>query len=135
MPGATSDKSMPLPPRWGEDYAAWSSKCPKRPTKPIPGIPNIKVRRLNNNRIHRLLHDHIINIYINKLNSPNNAENRAELLQRLRKRFIENFNVETHVCFSEHHAYVLMFDVDDRERESPTDVNQETAGSFIRKDG
>ncbi|KAH1021731.1 hypothetical protein HUJ04_011215 [Dendroctonus ponderosae] len=30
-----------------DDHAAWSMKCPKRPTAPIEGIPNVKVKCLN----------------------------------------------------------------------------------------
>ena len=40
-----------LPPKCvacqSENHAAWSSKCPKRPSQPIEGIPNIPIKSIN----------------------------------------------------------------------------------------
>lgn len=126
-----------LPPKCtgcgSEDHQAWSFKCPKRPTKPIAGVPNIQIKSLNKktheispekkkSRIHDpvTIHDLIINTYINGLNDPKNV-NRAELLQKLRKRFIDNFKVDTTAVFSGSRVYILIFDLDNEDASSPTE--------------
>lgn len=51
---STTTCTSPLPVRCtacnAEDHAAWSLKCPRRPTAPIEGIPNVKVPEQENRR-------------------------------------------------------------------------------------
>lgn len=126
-----------LPPKCAgcgaEDHAAWSLKCPKRPTKPIEGIPNNQIKSLNkksagidpnmtrNSKIHSpvTIHDMIIDTYINKLNKENNS-NREELITKLRKRFINQYYIDTVAHFSGNRLYILMFDLDQPMTTSPT---------------
>lgn len=125
-----------LPPKCtscnSEEHQAWSLHCPKRPTKPIEGIPNIQIKSLNkksneispvkrNSRIHSpvTIHDCIINTYINKLNDTKNV-NREELLSKLKKRFVNDFNIDTNAVFSGSRVYILMFDLETQET-SPTE--------------
>lgn len=117
-----------------EDHQSWSFKCPKRPTNPINGIPNIPIKSLNKKsedlpdslkktNIHKPItkHDYIINAYINTLNDENNANiKREELVQKLRKKFINNFNIDTQVLFTGNRMYILMFDLDNPDTDSPT---------------
>lgn len=116
------------------DHKAWSFKCPNRPTGPIEGIPNTTVKPLNlksqdikpeiknNTKIHSAItiHDLIINTYITKLNKPKNT-NREDLLKKLKKRFIQLYNIDTTVAFSGNRIYILMFDLDLPNSESPTE--------------
>lgn len=116
-----------------EDHQAWSHKCPNRPKQPIEGIPNIPIKSINkkshqvaeNNkksRIHQPLtiHDNIICTYLNEINNPNNT-NRQELLDKLRKRFVDNHNIDTIAVFSGNKIYILMFDLEQRDHISPTE--------------
>lgn len=50
----------------------------------------------------------------------NSNINRDNLLQMLRNRFIMNFNIDNQVLFSRKRMYILMFDLKDPEKESPT---------------
>lgn len=127
-----------LPPKCvscqSEEHAAWSSKCPKRPSQPIVGIPNIPIKSINkksnemdqkstrNNRIHSpiTVHDFIINTYIDKINKPQNT-NREELLVKLKRKFIRNYNIDTTPVFSYNRLYILMFDLNNPESDSPTE--------------
>lgn len=116
-----------------EEHAAWSLKCPRRPTKPIEGIPNIQIKPLNkksrdidpkitkNTKIHSAItiHDMIIDTYIHKLNKTNNT-NRDELITKLRKRFISQYSIDTVAHFSGSRLYLLMFDLEDPMTSSPT---------------
>lgn len=136
---STNKCKSSLPPKCNacgaEDHQAWSFKCSKRPTKPIEGIPNIPIKHLNkksneitdpqkkNTKIHNAvtIHDIIINTYVNKLNKPKNT-NREELLLKLRKRFITDYNIDTSVSFfSGNRIYILMFDMESTEAASPTE--------------
>ncbi|CAH1111421.1 unnamed protein product [Psylliodes chrysocephalus] len=128
-----------LPPKCSgcgsEDHQAWSFKCPKRPTKPITRIPNLPVKTLNNksdqikdnmkmSRIHSpiTLHDIIINSYVQKLNKPKNI-NREELIERLRKRFMADYRIDTTVTFvGNNWIYILMFDMELDNFESHTET-------------
>lgn len=117
-----------------EDHAAWSSKCPKRPSKPIDGIPNIPIKSINkktneinqnitrNNRIHSpiTVHDFIINTYVDKINNPKHT-NRESLLDKLKRKFIRNYNIDTTPVFSYNRLYILMFDLNNPESISPTE--------------
>lgn len=117
-----------------EDHKAWSFKCPKRPTQPIEGIPNTTIRSLNkksseialekkaDTKIHSpvTIHDLIINTYVTKINKPKHV-NREELLQKLRKKFVQLYNIDTTVVFSGNRMYVLMFDLDKPLSISPTE--------------
>lgn len=117
-----------------EDHAAWSIKCPKRPTQPIQGIPNTQIKSLNkqsqeidkkitkNSKIHSpvTVHDLIINTYITKLNKEKNRD-REELLRKLRKRFTTLYNIDTVATFSGNRLYILMFDLDEPLTTSPTE--------------
>lgn len=117
-----------------EDHLAWSLKCPKHPKKPIEGIPNTIIKIMNRKtrdiedlskktkRIHApiSMHDDIINTYLRKINKPKNI-NRNELLLKLKKRFINQYNVDTTAVFWGNKVYVLMFDLDDPEEPSPTE--------------
>lgn len=121
------------------DHQAWSFKCPKRPTTPIPGIPNMPIKPINQksrelpeeikkSRIHSsiTIHDHIINTYINTLNDEkNNEEKREELIQKLRKMFVNNFKIDTQAVFSGTRMYILMFDLEKPNSESPTKPSTE----------
>lgn len=121
-----------------EDHQAWQFKCPRRPTSPIQGIPNIPIKPLNkkthelpqdlkkNSRVHQpiTIHDQIINIYIQKLNKPKNV-NREELIQKLKKRFIAEYNIDTCIVFpGGNRAFIFMFDLDDPNTASPTEAIQ-----------
>lgn len=119
-----------------EDHAAWSFKCPLRPTKPIPNIPNIPIKSINKksadiqdeskltSKIHTAVtkHDFIISTYINKLNSPTHA-NRKELLVKLKKKFTDLWNIDTTAIFTQNRLYILMFDMDNP-GVSPTETSQ-----------
>lgn len=137
---STTKCKSELPPKCSScgstEHQAWSFKCPNRPLRPIDGIPNIPVKMLNkkshevtsdlkkNSRIHSpiTIHDLIINTYINKLNKPKNT-NREELIQKLRKKFITEYNIETSVTFvSNNRIYILMFDMDLNDFNSPTET-------------
>lgn len=126
----TDTCSTQLPPKCGscglEGHVAWSMKCPKRPTKPIAGIPNVKIRTVNKKsnsidqttklqhpKLHApiTLHDSIINNYTSKINNPKNID-RAELLKKLKHKYITENNVDTTAVFSGTRMYILMFDLD-----------------------
>lgn len=127
-----------LPPKCNscgsEDHQAWSFKCPNRPRKPIEGIPNIPVKTLNKktheingetrkkSRIHSpvTIHDVIVNTFVNKLNKPKHV-NRAELLEKLRRKFIQEYQIETSVTFVGNKIYILMFDMLLNDFNSPTE--------------
>lgn len=107
------------------EHVPWSLKCPKRPTKPIEGIPNVKIRSINkksaeidikktkNSRIHTnfTVHDHIIETFINKLNKPKNTD-RQQLILKLQKRFIDLYQISTIPTFIGNRLYILMFDLE-----------------------
>lgn len=129
-----------------EDHQAWSFQCPNRPTRPIEGIPNLPVKTLNKksrevsretmkeSRIHSgiTIHDTIINTYVEKLNKPSGV-NREELLIKLRKRFIREYNVETTVNFvGNNWIYILMFDLENNKYESPTEIIPGNNASQVR---
>nr|CAI5841214.1 unnamed protein product [Callosobruchus analis] len=96
------------------DHQAWAFQCPKRPTKPLEGIPNLPVKTLNKtsrqivneekkkSRIHEPLtvHDMIINTYVEELNHPGNTD-REDILRKLRQKFIRHYNIETTVSLLE----------------------------------
>lgn len=119
----------------GDDsHQAWSLKCPRHPKKPIDGIPNAIIKPLNRKsrniedpkkkltRIHSsiTIHDVIINTYIRKINKPKNID-REELIQKLKKRFMNEYNIDTTAIFSGNRIYILMFDMEDPEGDSPTE--------------
>ena len=56
---------------------------------------------------HITIHDDIVNTYCRKLNKPKNT-NRNELLHKIKKRFISQYNVDTTVVFTGNRFYVLM---------------------------
>lgn len=140
---STNKCSSTLPPKCtscgSEEHQAWSFKCPNRPKAPIDGIPNVQIKSLNKksheisekNKKHRIhspvtIHDMVINTYINEINDPNN-KSREELLAKLRKRFINNFNVDTTAVFSGNRVYILIFEMDVENPYSPTEpINQST---------
>lgn len=120
------------------DHQAWAFKCPKRPTQPLEGIPNIPISSLNKKSnkisceekkksiIHApiTIHDHIINTYIRKLNKPKNT-NREELIVKLKKRFIKEYNIDTSLVFpGGNKVFIFMFDLDCPETISPTEPIQ-----------
>lgn len=119
------------------EHVAWSIKCPRRPTKPIEGIPNVKIRSINkksaelnkkvtkNNRIHSpiTIHDHIIDTYTNKINKPKNI-NRQELLAKIQKKFIDQYNINTIPTFVGNRLYILMFDLDSDGHDTPTEPSE-----------
>lgn len=141
-PHTTSTCSSPLPIKCvtcnSNDHAAWSMKCPKRPTAPIEGIPNVKIKCLNKrtaevsdnvakqSRIHNPIttHDFIINTYKHEINKTSNV-NREELLKKLRKRFTEDYDIDTSVVFFGSHMYILMFDLLLPNRNSPTEPHDQ----------
>ena len=128
-----------------EDHQAWSPKCPKKPVKPIEGIPNARIKPMNkksneidnkiteNNKVHTpmTIHDHIIETYTSKLNKPKYS-NRQELIIQLKKRFINLYNIDTTVVFSGNHMYILMFDLDKPNTASPTEP---TEGLVVFRNG
>lgn len=63
----------------------------------------------------------IINTYIRKLNKPKNI-NREELLYKLKKRFITEYKIGTTAVFSGNRLYILMFDMEDPNKPSPTEL-------------
>ena len=123
-----------LPPKCrscgAEDHQAWSYKCPNRPRAPIEGIPIKSIIKKSHevsaeekkSRIHQplTLHDNIICIYLNEINDSKNT-NRQELLDKLRKRFVDNYNVDTVAVFSGNNIYILMFDLEEKDHHSPTE--------------
>ncbi|XP_066146781.1 uncharacterized protein [Euwallacea fornicatus] len=137
-PHSTSTCKSPLPPKCivcnSEEHAAWSRKCPKRPTAPIEGIPNVKIKCINRtttevsqsvkeqSRIHSPLttHNYIINKYKHQINKSNNL-NRDELLKKLKKQFIDDFKVDTSVVFFGSYMYILMLDILEPNRSSHTE--------------
>lgn len=141
-PHTTTKCTSPLPTKCAacnsEDHAAWSRKCPKRPTAPIDGIPNVKIRCHNKrsaevsdtltaeSRIHTPMttHDYIINKYKHQLNKTNNI-NREELLKKMRRQFMDDFDVDTSVVFFGNHIYILMFDMLLPHRNSPTEPDEQ----------
>lgn len=144
--------SSPLTPKChscnAEDHQAWSYKCPNRPRNPIQGIPNIPIKTLNKkshevskenkkSRIHQPLtiHDTIINSYVNELNDPK-VTNREELLVQLRKRFVNNFRVDSVAVFSGNRIYILMFDLEQADsHRSPTEpLNNENNEQYEHVD-
>lgn len=144
----TTKCSSPLTPKChscnSEDHQAWSYKCPNRPRNPIEGIPNIPIKTLNkkshevskenkNSRIHQAvtIHDTIINSYVNELNDPK-VTNREELLIQLRKRFVNNFKIDSVAIFSGNRIYILMFDLEHTDsHQSPTEpINNENNGQY-----
>lgn len=132
---------------YAEDHLAWSIKCPNHPRKPIEGIPNVNVKNINKKtreienltkkmtRIHShiTIHDDIVNTYCRKLNKPKNT-NRNELLHKIKKRFISQYNVDTTVVFTGNRFYVLLFDLEDPEEPSPTEPINSKNNSQIHVD-
>lgn len=57
------------------------------------------------------------------MNKPKNT-NRDELLKKLKKRFIQLYNIDTTVAFSGNRIYILMFDLDQPNSDSPTEPIQ-----------
>ena len=121
-----------------DDHSSWSLKCPRRPTTPIPGIPNVPIVNINKksnelekktteSRIHAPLtmHDFVLHTITLEINHPA-VTNREELLKRLRKRFIQDFQIDTQVVFSGNRMYVLMFDLLAPNTDSPTETNDNT---------
>lgn len=116
-----------------EDHAAWSFKCPKRPTSPINNIPNIPIKSINKktdeinsdlkkeNRIHSNIskHDYIIDTYIGEINDPRNID-REEVIQRIRQKFVNLWNIDTAAVFTQNRLYILMFDLETN-FDSPTE--------------
>lgn len=133
-----SECTTSLPPRCtacqSTEHVAWSIKCPKRPVKPIEGIPNIKIRSINKksadmdikkvekSRIHKAItiHDHIIETYIHKINKPKNIE-RQQLIQKLQRRFIDSYNISTVPTFVGNRLYVLMIDLENENKTVDTE--------------
>lgn len=115
------------------EHAAWSFKCPKRPTKAIPNIPNIPIKSLNKkteeiksdlkkeNRIHSPVtkHDYIISTYLKELNNPVNLD-REDSINKIRKRFVDLWKIDTTAVFTQNRLYILMFDLES-EQDSPTE--------------
>lgn len=73
-------------------------------------------------RIHSpvTIHDVIVNTFVNKLNKPKHV-NRAELLEKLRRKFIQEYQIETSVTFIGNKIYILMFDMLLNDFNSPTE--------------
>lgn len=147
---ATSKCQSQLPPKClscgSEQHQAWSFQCPKRPTKTIEGIPNLPTKTINKksrqisdktkkkSRIHTpiTIHDMIVNTYIEKLNKPKN-NNREELLTKLKKKFIQEYNVETTVSFvGNNWIYILMFDLEGKDSQSPTETIPQNNAQDVR---
>lgn len=116
-----------------EEHAAWSFKCPKRPTNAIPNIPNIPIKSINKkteeiesdlkkeNKIHSPVtkHDFIISTYLDKVNNPKYS-NREEIINKLRKKFVDLWKIDTTAVFTQNRLYILMFDLDS-DFDSPTE--------------
>lgn len=137
-----------LPPKCvscsSEDHQAWSYKCPNRPKTSIQGVPNIKIKSLNKksheiqsnkkkSRIHApiTIHDTIINTYLNEINNDTNTH-REELIQKLRQRFINNFNVDTFAIFSGNRVYILIIDLEEENPETATEpINESNNVQYV----
>lgn len=147
---ATSKCLSSLPPKCvscgSEQHQAWSFQCPKRPTKAIEGIPNLPTKTINKksrqisdatkqkSRIHTpiTIHDMIVNTYVEKLNKPKNT-NREELIAKLKKKFIQEYNVETTVSFvGNNWIYILMFDLENENSQSPTETMPQNNAEDVR---
>lgn len=116
-----------------EDHAAWSFKCPRRPTAAIPDIPNIQIRSINKktdelvsdlkkeSRIHSEVtkHDFIIHSYLENINNPKNT-NREQVIHQLKRKFIDLWRIDTTAVFTQNRLYILMFDLS-VEEDSPTE--------------
>lgn len=141
-PHSTLHCTSPLPARCvacnSDEHAAWSLKCPKRPTAPIEGIPNVRIKCTNKtstelptnitkSRIHTPIttHDFIINKFKHEINKTSNT-NREELLKKLRRRFIDDFEIDTTVVFFGSYMYILMFDLTQPDATSPTEPKDQT---------
>jgi predicted molibdopterin-dependent oxidoreductase YjgC len=74
----------------------------------------------------------IIDTYIDKINNPKHT-NREELIQKLRKKFIKQYNIDTSAVFSGNRLYSLMFDIISPQSISPTDPTHGT-GTQIHVD-
>lgn len=133
----TNKCTTQLPPRCSacnaEDHAAWSFKCPRRPTTAIPNIPNIPIKSINKrseeidsdlkkeSKIHTPVtkHDFIISTYIEKINNPKN-NSREEIISQLRRKFVDLWNIDTTAVFTQNRLYILMFDLESN-FDSPTE--------------
>lgn len=149
---STSKCTSPLPIKCAacgaNDHSAWSTKCPKHPKEPVPGLPLSKIRPVNKksfempsnvtsqSRIHAPIttHDLIVNTYIKELNNPIHF-NRDEILSKLKRRFIESFKIDTTAVFSGNYVYIFMFDLLDPSAISPTEPNNVGSQVIIRNDG
>lgn len=134
---STSKCATQLPIKCGacgaEDHAAWSFKCPRRPTAAIPNIPNIPIRSINRktdeissdlkkeSRVHSAVtkHDFIIQTYLEEVNKPKNT-NREQIIHQIKKRFIDLWRIDTTAVFTQNRLYILMFDLNVDE-DSPTE--------------
>lgn len=112
-----------------EEHQAWSVKCPKHPTGPIEGIPNVKIKPLNKPSLK--IDSKITKTYVNKLNKKQNVD-RQQLIDSLKKRFIDNFQVDTMVVFSGSRIHILMFDL---EIENSVTATQPIDGIQIQYNG
>jgi DNA topoisomerase IB len=74
----------------------------------------------------------IIDTYIDKINNPKHT-NREELIQKLRKKFIKQYNIDTSAVFSGNRLYILMFDINSPQSISPTEPTHGT-GTQIHAD-
>lgn len=127
-----------------EQHAAWSPRCPKHPATPQPGLPIVKIKNNNkksadlpkditkSSRVHApiTVHDFIINKYTNSLNNPKHT-NRDELIQKLRKRFIRDFDMDTRTMFTGNFVYILMFDLKNSPSLSPTEPTDDIRQTVI----
>lgn len=129
-----------------EGHSAWSFKCKNRPTAPIKGVPNVRIKsankrsnQLDNNltkdtRIHKpiTIHDHIIDTYVTKINSPKCLD-RQELINSIKRRFIEQYQIDTIVAFSGSFMYVIMIDLEDVSKPSPTEPSHGSQSTILQK--
>lgn len=58
----------------------------------------------------------IVDTYINKLNKPANTD-REKLIIKLKKRFIEQYNIDTTPIFSGNRLYIFMINMDDSDNQ------------------
>ena len=83
-------------------------------------------KKTKKSRIHQpiTIHDHIVETYITILNDDTKTD-RQELINKLKRRFVDLYNIDTTPVFSGNRLYILMFDMEEETgKESPTEPTE-----------
>lgn len=65
----------------------------------------------------------IIENYMSEVNNPNNKD-RQDLIVKLKNKFIEMYQIDTHAVFSGNKMYILMFDTLQENAATPTEPKE-----------